>query len=124
MEKQFLTRISNAVEYIGTIDCTISGSRNGQTPFFFKHIIDAKGKEGFKKDVACCIALAEYLTERLPSAWRNQNSLTVVFPKPSEEIITKWQLATSNDISHVVVLPHVTTQMIDEFIEDILQNQT
>jgi histidine decarboxylase len=118
MEKRFLKLVQNNIEYIGSFDCTISGSRNGHTPLFYKYIIDKKGINGFKKDINTCIELAEYLVEQIPSAWRNQNSITVVFPKPSENLINKWQLATQDDISHVVVMPHVTKEKLDLFVND------
>jgi histidine decarboxylase len=122
MEKQFLTSISKPIEYIGSLDCTISGSRNGHSPLFFKHIIDQKGLEGFRTDIETCLTNAEYLTESLPNAWRNQNSITVVFPKPSSKIIYKWQLAIHDDIAHVVVMPHVTKDVLDLFIADMLED--
>jgi histidine decarboxylase len=122
MEKRFLAKVSTAVEYIGTIDCTISGSRSGHSPLFFKHIIDTKGIDGFKKDIEACIENAEYLAEKLPNAWRNQNSIIVVFPKPADDIVHKWQLATSENVSHVVVMPHVTKELLDDFIVDMLMS--
>jgi histidine decarboxylase len=118
MEKQFVDTVKNNVEYIGSVDCTISGSRNGHTPLLYNYIINKKGKDGFLQDINTCIYLAEYLVDNISSAWRNQNSITVVFPKPSNELISKWQLATQGDISHVVVMPHVTKEKLDLFIED------
>jgi histidine decarboxylase len=120
MEKHLKDSISTPVEYIGSLDCTISGSRNGHSPLFFYHIIQSKGMAGFQADIQRCIELAEYLTETLPNAWRNQNSLTVIFPKPSEHLIAKWHLATHEDISHAIVMPHVTKEIIDDFIADML----
>lgn len=118
MENRFLDKVRNNVEYIGSWDCTISGSRNGHSPLFFSHIIQKKGLDGFAEDVAYCFDTAEYLVNKLPSAWRNQNSFTVVFKKPSEELIHKWQLATQGDMSHIVVMQHVTKEKLDAFIED------
>ncbi len=118
MEKKFLNLVQSNVEYIGSSDCTISGSRNGHTPLFYKYIIDKKGMSGFKEDINKCIELAEYLVEQIASAWRNQNSITVIFPKPSHKLIDKWQLATQDNISHVVVMPHVTKEKLDLFIDD------
>ena len=123
MEKRFLSDISNHIEYIGSIDCTISGSRNGHSPLFFKHIIDQKGHDGFKTDVERCIEHADYLAENLPGGWRNQNSITVVFPKPSDFVVDKWQLAVQGDIAHVVVMCHVTKEIIDKFINDYVSTQ-
>lgn len=121
MEKRLLEKISQNIEYIGSNDCMISGSRNGHSPLFLKHIIDKRGYSGFKKDVEYSIDLAEYLVDKLPNAWRNQNSLTVVFPKVSAKLIHKWQLASDGNISHVVCLPHVTKEQLDEFIKDVLE---
>lgn len=121
MEKRLkdIIYMNRSIEYIGSLDCTISGSRNGHSPLFFHHIIATKQKSGFKEDIERCIVLAEYLTENLPNSWRNQNSLTVVFPKPPDHIIVKWHLATQGEIAHAIVMPHVTKEMLDEFIADI-----
>jgi histidine decarboxylase len=118
MEKRFLKLVQNNIEYIGSSDCTISGSRNGHTPLFYKYIIDKKGISGFKEDISTCIELSEYVLEHLPSAWRNQNSITIIFPKPSKDLIEKWQLATEGDISHIIVMPHVTKEKLDLFINE------
>lgn len=118
MEKHFLSFIQNSVEYIGSNDCMISGSRNGHSPVFLKHIITTKTHDDFSKDIDECIKLADYLVSNIKGAWRNHNSITVVFSKPSQDIIDKWQLATSNDISHVVVMQHVNKEKLDKFIYD------
>lgn len=120
MEKKFLQNFKSNVEYVKTLDCTISGSRNGHSPLFFYHIINKKGMEGFKEDIDRCIELAEYMTENIPNSWRNQNSITIVFPKPDDWIIKKWHLASEGNISHAIIMPHVTKKMIDEFINDIV----
>jgi histidine decarboxylase len=119
MEKHLLDNISNKIEYIGAIDCMISGSRNGHTCLFLKYIIDKKGLNGFKEDINRCIELAEYAVNRIENSYRNQNSITVVIPRPNEKICFKWQLASVGNISHLVVMPHVTLEKIDKFIEDL-----
>jgi histidine decarboxylase len=118
MEKRFLHFISNNIEYIGSVDATISGSRNGHSALYFKHIIDMKGFNGFKDDVEKCLDVAHYLEERIPKAWRNQNSITVVLPRASPQLIDKWQLATQGDLSHVICMPHVTKDKLDLFIDE------
>jgi histidine decarboxylase len=118
MEKRFLSFISNDIEYIGSVDATISGSRNGHSALYFKHIIDMKGFNGFKNDVERCLDMAQYLEQRIPEAWRNQNSITVVIPRASPEIIDKWQLATQDNLSHVICMPHVTKDKLDLFIKE------
>jgi len=120
MERRFLQFVTHNVEYIGTSDATVSGSRNGHTPILIKHIIDKKGYDEFKKDVEGCIEMAEYAVEQIPGAWRNHNSITVVIPRPNDDIIQKWQLATEKDISHLVIMPHVNKEKLDAFLEDLI----
>lgn len=120
MEKHLLQSISNNIEYIGSVDAMITGSRSGHTPLFMKYIIDKIGLEGFKKDIDRCIELAEYAVDKIEGAWRNQNSITVVIPRPNEDICKQWQLASEGNISHLVIMPHVTKQKIDLFISDLV----
>ena len=53
-------------------------------------------------------------------AWINKHSITVVFPRPSDEMVKKWSLATEDDISHVVVMQHVTKEILSEFIDEYM----
>jgi histidine decarboxylase len=119
MEKHLLKSISNNIEYIGAMDCMISGSRNGHTPLFMKYIIEKIGIVGFKENINKFIDLAEYAVNNIEGAWRNQNSITVILPRPSEEICQKWQLASQGNISHIVVMSHVTKEKLDLFIKDL-----
>ena len=127
MQKHFLEMITNDVEYIGSTDNTISGSRNGHSPVFMNYIIKQKGMGGFEKDVLSCLDNSEYLINKLQeigiNAWRNRNSTTVVFKKPSMDLVKKWQLAIQGDICHIVVMQHVNKDKIDKFIEDIKNNK-
>jgi histidine decarboxylase len=72
--------------------------------------------------VATCLGVADYaieqLAERGMSAWRNEHSITVVFPRPADEVIRKWQIAPYGDIGHLITMPHVTRDIVDEFISD------
>ena len=120
MEKRFMDLVSNDSEYIGSKDYMISCSRNGHSALFFKHIIDNKKTKGFKKDVDKCIKLADYATSKIEGSWRNRNSITVVFPKPSKEICKKWQLATEGNIAHIITMPNITKEIVDEFIHDLV----
>lgn len=117
-EKPYMSLISNHIPYIACDDATISGSRNGHSAIYFKWILTQKTHDDFKKDIHQCIDNAEYLCQNIKHAWRNQNSFIVVFPKPSQEIIEKYQLATQGDIAHIVCMQHVTKDKLDEFIKD------
>ena len=52
-------------------------------------------------------------------AWRNPQALTVVFPQPPEEVRDKWQLASAGGSSHLICMPHIQREQVDELIDDI-----
>jgi histidine decarboxylase len=120
IEKKFMKYVTNNIEYIGGNDATISGSRNGHTPLFIHYMTKKMEYSGFQNDINICIEMAEYLIKRLPYSWRNQNSITVVFPRPPDAIIGKWQLATQGKWSHIITMPHVTYQQLDAFLLDYI----
>ncbi len=123
-QKQNVDRIGNSVEYIGALDTTLSGSRNGHTTLLLWYAIEKNGKDGFTKIVRKCLENADYLIRKLQfnhiNAWRNNYSITVVLPKPSEQLVTKWQLATQDNLAHIITMPHVTKADLDEFIRDYI----
>jgi histidine decarboxylase len=54
----------------------------------------------------------------------NELSNTVVFERPLEEaFVRKWQLACEGDIAHVVVMPNVDIEKLEEFVADLLQSR-
>jgi histidine decarboxylase len=116
-------RISKGISYIGSLDTTITGSRNGHCPLFLWYAIKKLGVEGLKNRYLHSLEVAEYCEQRLKNigiaAWRNPNSITVVFPKTAEKVKSKWQLATEGDISHIICMPNVTKEQIDLFINDV-----
>lgn len=122
MEKPFMSLVHNNIEYIQSNDCTISGSRNGHSAIFFKYIFEKKTLMDFQKDIENCLMLAEYLVDKIPNAWRNHNSFTVVLDRPSDSLVNKWQLAVQGDIAHVIIMQHITKKQIDLFIEDYLKD--
>ena len=127
-----LTRRSNikAVEqkiaYLNSVDTTIMGSRNGQAPLFMWYSLKRKGMAGIKADVEHCMQTASYLRDALLargiSAQLNDLSSTVVMERPTcEAMIKRWSLACEEDIAHVVVMPNVTRQKIDVFVEEFVK---
>lgn len=121
-------RIARSVEYIGALDTTILGSRNGISPLIFWYAFRKYGEKGFKRMVAQCLEVADYAVAQLVAhgidAWRNKNSITVVFPRPSDEILRKWQVAPFRDIAHIITMPHVQKATIDCFIQDLLKDHS
>lgn len=122
--KRHVDRIAQSVEYIGTLDTTLSGSRNGITPLFLWYAFKMIKTEGFKQRIQHCFVIADYAIKRLNemghNAWRHDDSITVVFDRPPLEIAQKWQLAVHKKIAHLIAMPHLTHRQIDQFIGDLI----
>ena len=68
---------------------------------------------------------ARYLEQKLNSvgfACRlNDLSCTVILERPlDDKFIKRWQLACEEDIAHVVVMPNITEEKIDQFVEELI----
>lgn len=124
-----LNKIERFVEYVNTVDNTISGSRSGHAPIFMRHAITRLGIDVFKEDAMKCAKAAMRLEAALRKAGlkpviRNSRSITVAFPAPSEAFAKRWGLPCHKGISHAVLLPHVTGEMLDDFIKEYLDDMT
>ena len=120
--KSHVDRIARSIEYIGALDTTISGSRSAFGPLFLWYRLRTLGREGLKAMVHRSLALAAYGVDALRArgidAWRNENSVTVVFPRPPESVMKKWIVAPRGKIGHIITMPHMTEDIIDEFVAD------
>ncbi|NNE93087.1 MAG: histidine decarboxylase [Verrucomicrobiales bacterium] len=125
-DRNNVQRIARSIEYVGTLDTTITGSRNAFSPLILWYAIQRWGYDGFKERVASCLENAEYAVKKFlengVEAWKNPHAITVVFPRPSDEIIERWQIAVQEEIGHLLVMPHVTRELIDEFVADYLNH--
>ncbi|WP_316840591.1 histidine decarboxylase [Pedobacter gandavensis] len=119
-------RIARSIDYIGSVDTTITGSRNGHTPLFLWYTLKKLGLKGLKERALHSLSIAAYAEARLKDlgieAWSNPNAITVVFPAPSRWICQKWQLASENGLSHIICMPNVDHAQIDELIADLVAN--
>ncbi len=120
--KHHVQRIARSIEYVGTLDTTITGSRNAITPLMLWYSIHKWGREGFAQRVKQCLENAEYAVQKLQEygveAWRNPWAITVVFPRPTPEITEKWQIAVQDEIGHMLVMPHIDKTLIDTFVKE------
>ncbi len=95
----------------------------GLAALFLWYVIQTRSQH-FHKEVANCLQNARYLRDRLLEInyhpLLNDFSTTVVFDKPAIELCRKWQLATQGNIAHIVVMQHISTQKIDQFIDNLL----
>ncbi len=116
-------RIGQVVEYVGSPDTTITGSRNGHSPLYLWYSIMKYGKEGLKNRAKYSLDLAKYSKDKLNelglNAWSNPDTITVVFDKPSKDICGKWQLATEGNKAHIICMPSVTKERVNQFLEDL-----
>jgi histidine decarboxylase len=123
VKKSYRDRIGQTIPYIGTTDTTITGSRNGHSPLFLWYAIKNFGIDGLKKRAIASIEMATYVEEELNKigfeAWRNENSITVVFRKPSKEICKKWQLASEDNKAHIICMPGIEKAMIDACLAEM-----
>lgn len=124
VKRQHRNRIANSISYVGTLDTTITGSRNGLTPLFIWSFIEKHGVTGIKERVKKSQELARYVEVELNklglNAWRNNDALTVVFDKPSVEICRKHQLASEQHIAHIICVPGVHKEHVDLLIQDLV----
>ena len=122
-KKDNVNIIARNIEYVGVLDTTISGSRNAFAALILWYAAKRYGMAGLRKLVRESIERAEFAVRRFREnrvkAWMNENSLTVVFPKPSEKIVEKWQLASKDDISHIITLPHLSRAKIETAVKEI-----
>ncbi|KAM4088250.1 hypothetical protein ACB094_07G056700 [Castanea mollissima] len=107
---EHINALSRDVEYLASRDAMIMGYR------------------GFQKEVQKCLSNAHYLKDRLISAgigaMLNELSSTVVFECPQDdEFIRKWQLACQGNIAHVVVMPNITIDKLDDFLNELVQKR-
>nr|GMD26533.1 histidine decarboxylase-like [Ipomoea batatas] len=122
--KSLIHNISRNVEYIASVDATISGSRNGHAPIFLWYRLSTKGRAGLREDAERCVETARHLRDRFHgagiTAMLNENSITVVFERPEDrEFVRHWQLSCVRDMAHVIVMPGVTAVALDAFFNDL-----
>lgn len=124
-KKENTAQIGRAIEYVGALDTTLLGSRNAITPMIIWYSLNKHGEDGYRRMAAQMLDTAEYAVQQFNAngipAWRGKNSVTVVFPRPSPYVLFQWQLAPLDDIAHLITMPHVTREMIDEVIADCLE---
>lgn len=120
--KAHVDRIARSVEYVGVNDTTIMGSRSAFSPLILWYALKKLHEEGLAKIVNRSLELADYAIVKLAEigveAWRNKNSITVIFPRPPEALMGKWVIAPHGDIGHIITLPHVSREIIDSFVSD------
>nr|MBP7635986.1 histidine decarboxylase [Candidatus Ozemobacteraceae bacterium] len=123
--RENVDRVRRHIDYIGSFDGTISGSRNGLSVLILWQTIRRQGRNGFSEWARRCADTTRYAIATLTGAgwpaWANPWSNTVVIRRPPATIAHRWHLAVTGDIAHLVIMPSVTTSRIDAFVSDLVR---
>ena len=123
------------IGYVGNIrDSTISGTRSGLNIVLFHMVLMAmkmnEGKDVVRDIVEINLKNTEYLYNKLVEMYSeqdvfwNRQGWTVIFKRPSEDIIRKYGLMpVVGDKAGACVLQHVLKDKIDAFIEDLKKSE-
>ena len=118
------------ISYLNHSMPMINCSRSALNPLKFYWIMKSTGEDGFRAQTKAMLDNTAYLKERLDEigwpAWVScEQSNTVFFKRPSDEIMEKYFLAPDHDdrfggdLAHIVVMQNVTAETIDCVIEDL-----
>lgn len=127
--KRYVMALSSEVEYLNSRDATIMGSRNGHAPIYLWYTLTLKGYDGMRADVQKCLRNANLLKAMLDHSgikcMLNRLSSTVVFERPKDPaFVRKWQLACEGDVAHVVVMPNISIDLLEEFMADLIASRS
>lgn len=127
-KKNNVDRISVEIDYIAAHDKTISGSRNGHTPLMMWAAVRSHSEAEWRRRVGHSLTMAKYAVDRFNAAGIDalchKNSITVVFPKPSEWVWKKHCLAISGNVAHLITTAHhLDSSQIDELIDDVIADK-
>src|SRR5262249_11498222 len=119
-----VARAAPIVAYTGSPDSTISSSRNGHAALAIWYALTTCGRDGLAARARTSQELASYLHGRLSElGWpadRRPNAMTVTLAAPSRAIRTRWRLTAQEGRSHIVCVPGVTRQLLDEFLDTLV----
>ncbi|EFC46335.1 predicted protein [Naegleria gruberi] len=126
--KRYVETLKSHIDYLNSVDTTIMGSRNGQASLYLWLTLRKKGTEGFASDARKCLENAKYMIKLLKEAGvgclLNDHSNTIVLERPmDEEFVKKWQLACEGTVAHCIVMPNVSKQKIEDFVNDYLESR-
>ncbi|MCP4155116.1 MAG: hypothetical protein GY757_45750 [bacterium] len=120
-------------EYFDLSGTITTGSKNEyMTLVIWKRICEL-GRNGLAEFAQNCIAVAQYAIEKIEAVsatthvkpFRNKNSnIITLSPPPPLVVLDKWGLPIEEGVSHLDIMPHVSTGMIDSFVNDLLRTTT
>ncbi len=123
-------------EYIHQVPGTITCSRDAVKPAEFYFFTTPSAVARQTADANLMLRNTGYLFDRMSTRFpqmsavrSNPLSNTVYFRYPGKEIVKKYSLATMNldageKYAHAIVMPHVSLEIIDEFLGDLGRRQS
>jgi len=114
-----------SAEYVGSLDTTLSGSRDGLAALVLWLVIQRVGARGLSELARESLALAVDFADRMESAGisvnRHEHGCILVFRRPHEALARRWQLATRGNDAHIVTVPGVTSEMLETFLHEWIE---
>ncbi len=117
------------VSYLNGNMPMINCSRSALSPLKLWWIVKHTSMEEFAEQTEGMLERAAWLKDELEKvgypAWLEPASNTVYFKRPPERVVSKYHLAPDHDdrlggdLSHIVVMQHVTKERIMTFLEDL-----
>ncbi|MBO2450734.1 hypothetical protein J4573_26760 [Actinomadura barringtoniae] len=115
---------------IASPDTTFAGSRSGLAAIAMWNHLARRSEVDHITEIVSALRLADYAADRLRDlgphleVGHTPNSLSVWFRQPAEQVVDAYCLAcvplnvngVQRDFSHIYLMPHVTQQVIDEFV--------
>jgi histidine decarboxylase len=124
--RRLASAFGGSAEYVGSVDTTLSGSRDGLSTLILWSLISRLKRAGLAELAQESLALAEAAVNRLTAAGiasiRHAHGNIVVFQKPSQHLSRRWQLATRGGLAHIVTVPGVTEEMLKRFVAELGQD--
>jgi histidine decarboxylase len=122
--------------YIGSLDSTLAGSRNGFSAMVLWDYVARNSYASQTERALRLEELSEYAYQQLKALehdvgdlWvdRSPLALTIRFRRPVPRIVFKYSLANETlfvdgkrrDYSHIYVMGHATRKLIDELVDDL-----
>jgi histidine decarboxylase len=109
--------------YTGSPDNTLANSRSGLAALAFWLILRRYGVPGLRARADQAREVAAYAHGRLVEigwpARRHPYAFTVVLATPPDPVLQKWPLPSDNGHSHIVCMPGVSREQVDDFVTDL-----
>ncbi|WP_197288130.1 histidine decarboxylase [Nocardia sp. NRRL S-836] len=113
---------------VGSDDDTIGGSRDALSPLLLWYALRELGRDGLAGRVRRCLEVTGHAVRRLAEAGLNPTRFpggnVVLFDRPGDEVMSAWHLLDVDGRAHLSVMPHVTTDLVDQLCAEVTGRRT